>query len=204
MRKIAGICLSVFFCMGLLSGCSQQTDVETSTVFVEKKGSIVSVDVEKFDKEYYDAEELEKYITERIEVYNKTSGDAVEKSSFDVEEDTAKLKMRYQSFEDYAKFNGIEFFTGTVVAAQAEGYDFDTEFYGVSEKKDGQKDVNGKDILKEDNNKVVVIKANVDVKVDGTVLYVSKQDTKVTAKDTVSIMGEGANEEAALTYIIYN
>ena len=49
-----------------------------------------------------------------------------------------------------------------------------------------------------------MIKANVDVKVDGTVLYVSKQDTKVTAKDTVSIMGEGANEEAALTYIIYN
>ena len=54
-----------------------------------------------------------------------------------------------------------------------------------------------------DNNKVVIIKANVDVKVDGTILYVSKENTKVTEKNKVSITGEGSAEEAALTYIIY-
>ena len=89
------------------------------------------------------------------------------------------------------------------MTAQAEGYDFDTEFYSVSENLKEQKAVDSKKVLEDDDNKIAIIKANVDVSVPGKILYVSKRDTKVTAEDTVSITGEGANEEAALTYIIY-
>ncbi len=202
MRKLMVAGLFIILCTGLLSGCSQQTDVETSTVFIEKKGSVVSVDVEKFDKEYYEAEELENYIEKQVEEYGGKDG-GVEKSSFDVKDGKAKLKMRYDSYEDYANFNGIEFYSGSVVTAQAEGYDFDTEFYSVSENLKEQKAVDSEKVLEDDDNKIAIIKANVDVSVPGKILYVSKQDTKVTAEDTVSITGEGANEEAALTYIIY-
>lgn len=202
MRKLIVAGLFIILCTGLLSGCSQQTDVETSTVFIEKKGSVVSVDVEKFDKEYYEAEELENYIEKQVEEYGGKDG-GVEKSSFDVKDGKAKLKMRYDSYEDYANFNGIEFYSGSVVTAQAEGYDFDTEFYSVSENLKEQKAVDSKKVLEDDDNKIAIIKANVDVSVPGKILYVSKRDTKVTAEDTVSITGEGANEEAALTYIIY-
>ena len=140
MRKLMVAGLFIILCTGLLSGCSQQTDVETSTVFIEKKGSVVSVDVEKFDKEYYEAEELENYIEKQVEEYGGKDG-GVEKSSFDVKDGKAKLKMRYDSYEDYANFNGIEFYSGSVVTAQAEGYDFDTEFYSVSENLKEQKAV---------------------------------------------------------------
>ncbi len=201
MKKII-LALIMIFCMGLLSACAQKTDADVSTVFIEKKGSVVSLDVENLDRDYYSEEELESYITEHIEEYTGEHGDTVEKLSFDVEGETAKLKMEYDSCEDYAGFNGIEFYHGTVVKAQAQGYDFDTEFYSV---KDGekQKDAAKKDVLADDDANVAIIKANINVKVPGSILFVSSKDTKLEGKDTVSITGKGSNEEAALTYIIY-
>ena len=109
--------------------------------------------------------------------------------------------MISNSYEDYTAFNGIELYDGTVVEAEAAGYDFDTDFISASD--EDTKKVSKDDVLADDNNKVVIIKANVDVKVDGTILYVSKENTKVTEKNKVSITGESSAEEAALTYIIY-
>lgn len=216
MKKAVCFGLTAVFCMGMLSGCGNKMKVERSTVYVEKKGQIVSVDVGKLDKDYYDATELEEYITDRVAEYTGTNGDVVEKEDFETADGVAKLQLKYDSYEDYAKLNGIEFYTGTVVTAMAEGYDFDTEFIAASAE-DGKAGealdestesgavytVSKQEALEDDGNKVVIIKANVDVKVDGTVLYVSSQDTQVTGRDTVSITGDGADEEAALTYIIY-
>jgi hypothetical protein len=193
----------MIFCIGLLSGCSnKKTDVDTSTVFIEKKGKVISVDVEHLDKDYYDIDELKDYITEHVEDYTETNGDTVKETSFDVKDGIAKLTMEYDSYEDYAGFNGVELYCGTVVGAQADGYDFDMEFYRVEDSQK-QEIVEKSDILAEDDNKIVIIKANVDVMVPGTVLYVSAPDTDIRSEDVVSIVGEGANEEAQLTYIIY-
>ncbi len=191
----------MILCMGLLSGCSKKTDVDTSTVFIEKKGKITSVDVEALDKDYYDEAELESYITDHVNDYTSENGNTVEMASFTVTDQVAKLQMQYDSYEDYTAFNGIELYDGTVVEAEAAGYDFDTDFISASD--EDTKKVSKDDVLADDNNKVVIIKANVDVKVDGTILYVSKENTKVTEKNKVSITGEGSAEEAALTYIIY-
>lgn len=191
----------MILCMGLLSGCSKKTDVDTSTVFIEKKGKITSVDVEALDKDYYDEAELESYITDHVNDYTSENGNTVEMASFTVTDQVAKLQMQYDSYEDYTAFNGIELYDGTVVEAEAAGYDFDTDFISASD--EDTKKVSKDDVLADDNNKVVIIKANVDVKVDGTILYVSKENTKLTEKNKVSITGEGSAEEAALTYIIY-
>ena len=110
--------------------------------------------------------------------------------------------MEYDSCEDYTGFNGIELYTGNIVEAQAAGYDFDTDFYSVSDS-DEKKKVSGDEVLKDDECKVAIIKANVDVQVPGTVLYISGEDTEMVGNDTVSIVSADANEEAHLTYIIY-
>lgn len=201
MKKIICVGFTMILCMGLLSGCSKKTDVDTSTVFIEKKGKITSVDVEALDKDYYDEAELESYITDHVNDYTGENGNTVEMASFTVTDQVAKLQMQYDSYEDYTAFNGIELYDGTVVEAEAAGYDFDTDFISASD--EDTKKVSKDDVLADDNNKVVIIKANVDVKVDGTILYVSKENTKVTEKNKVSITGEGSAEEAALTYIIY-
>ena len=201
MKKIICVGFTMILCMGLLSGCSKKTDVDTSTVFIEKKGKITSVDVEALDKDYYDEAELESYITDHVNDYTSENGNTVEMAAFTVTDQVAKLQMQYDSYEDYTAFNGIELYDGTVVEAEAAGYDFDTDFISASD--EDTKKVSKDDVLADDNNKVVIIKANVDVKVDGTILYVSKENTKVTEKNKVSITGEGSAEEAALTYIIY-
>ena len=205
MKKIIITVLAMLLCMGLLCGCGKKTNVDTSTVFIDKKGTVTSVDVEDLDKEYYDEEELESYITEHVDDFTEKNGDVVEKVSFKVEEGTAKLQMDYDSCEAYTGFNGIELFHGTVVAAQAEGYDFETEFYSVDNEAEGGKGQSStkEEVLADDDSKVAIIKANVDVQVPGKVLFVSAQNTKVTGKNTVSIAGEGNSEEADLTYIIY-
>ncbi len=206
MKKILCVGLMSVFCLGAMTGCAKNTEVDESTVFVQKKGEIISVDVEKLDKDYYDAAELESYIDEHVTDYVADNGENVSKESFAVEEGIAKLEMKYNSYEDYSAFNGIEFFEGTVLAAQAEGYDFDAQFYSVSA--DGEASdiaaVSKEEVLADDENKVVIIRANVAVQVKGKILYVSgQQDVEVIDKNTVRITGEDSNEEAELTYIIY-
>lgn len=202
MKRTISIMMAVVFCTALFTGCGKKLKVDTDTVHVSKKGIVTSADVEKFEKEYYDEAELEEYINQQVEEYTKENGKTLSVESYKVEEDKAKLNMKYDTCQVYSDFNGIELYSGTVVKAQAEGYDFDTDFIEVKEQKKADK-VSSTDVLKNDEHRVVVIKANIDVKVDGTILYVSDKDTEITSKNTVSIKGEGSNEEAALTYIIY-
>lgn len=202
MKEIKCFGLILVLCMGVFTGCAGKMDATASTVYVEKKGHIVSVDVEELDEAKYDASELEEYITAQVTAYTTEHGETVKKESFKTEDGIAKLQMKYDSYEEYANFNGIEMYVGTVVQAQADGYDFDTDFNSVSEG-EVQGTAAKTDILSDDDYNVAVIKANVNVEVPGTIVYVSAQDTEVTGKNTVSITGEGASEEAALTYIIY-
>lgn len=205
MRKMICIVLLCILCMGLLSGCSKKTDVDTSTVFIEKKDQIVSVDVEVLDKDYYDVAELEEYIADHVDDYTTENGKKVEQISFEVAEQIAKLQMKYAHYEDYSAFNGIELYTGTVEKALAVGYDLDGEFYRVpkdSKKTAELEKADSNDTIDKEDYKVVVIQANVDVCVPGTVLYVSNPSVKIKDKNTVSITGE-SGQEAELTYIIY-
>ena len=48
-----------------------------------------------------------------------------------VEDGTAKLRMDYETVDDYTAFNGVELYEGKIVQALAAGYDFDTDFVGV-------------------------------------------------------------------------
>ena len=95
-------------------------------------------------------------------------------------------------------------FSGTVPQALAEGYDFDTKFTAVEDgKAAGSTD---KKTIVDLDAKVIVLSEKVDVKVDGTVQYVSSQYTTIKGKDTVSIqlpeeVEDG--EESSLVYIIY-
>lgn len=202
MKKVIGAGGLLILCVSLLSGCSKKASVDTATVFVEKKGKIVSVDVEALDKDYYNETELEEYINDHVTNYVEDNGATVELTSFEVTDGVAKLQMEYDTYEDYSRFNGIDLYTGTVVTALAAGYDFDVEFSQIS-KESETKIVSRNEVLENEDNKVAIIKANLNVNVPGSVLYVSNQNTTMIDKNTVSIVSEEADEETALTYIIY-
>lgn len=198
------LCMGLVFLLAvsLFAGCGGRLNVERSTVYVQKKGTVLSADVIQFDKAHYDEAELEEGIKNQVEEYCGEAGETVSIESFAVKDGVARLNLKFDTFEDYRDFIQIELYSGNIVKARAEGYDFDAEFFSVS---DGEKkSVSKEEVLEEDDNKVVIIKANMDVKVDGTILYVSGENTTVSKKDTASITGdEERSEEADVTYIVY-
>ena len=86
----------------------------------------------------------------------------------------------------------------------AEGFDFDAEFTEIEDGKAAG--TVGKEQVTDTDAKVIILSEKVDVKVDGTIQYVSSQYTTMKAKDTVSIqlpeeVADG--EESTLVYVIY-
>lgn len=205
MKKMISVSLVCLVIAGLMTGCGKSLEADRDTVYVQKKGTVVSAAIADLDKDYYDEEELKSYIDEKVEKYQEEHGkDSVEVDDFSVEEGTAKLFIKYAGCEDYEDFNEVTLFSGTIPQALAEGYDFDAEFTAVEDGK-AAGSVDKKKIVDLDA-KVIVLSEKVDVKVDGTVQYVSSQYTAIKEKDIVSIqlpeeVKDG--EESSLVYIIY-
>lgn len=206
MKKSISLLMVFVMALMLLTACGKPFAADSNTIYVQKKGKIIGAAVESFDKEYYNAEELQAYVEERVAAYTTEHGKkSIEVQEFSVEEGVAKLNMVYAGYEDYATFNEVEMFSGTVAQAMTAGYDFEDSFLKVEDGKlSGSAN---KDQATEDfEYKVVILNEKVNVKVDGTILYTSADYTSLIAEDTVSIaLPENAQdgEELALTYIIY-
>ncbi len=205
MKKIISISLVCLLITGLLTGCGKSLEADRDTVYVQKKGTIISAAIADFDKDYYQEEELKNYVDDRIQAYQSTHGQkSIQIDDFSVEEGIAKLFIKYAGYEDYQEFNDVTLFSGTVPQALAAGYKFDTEFSEIVDEKVTGSIENTK--IMELDAKIIILSEKVDVKVDGTVQYVSSKYTTIKAEDTVSIqLTEDAEdgEESTLVYIIY-
>ena len=69
---MAGI--SVLIGISMLAGCGKSLDADTDTVYVQKNGTVLSVDVETLDKDYYDETELKDYVTDAVSAYTGEHG----------------------------------------------------------------------------------------------------------------------------------
>lgn len=184
MKKLVSAGLCLILCTVLLTGCGNSLDADSSLVYVDKKGRVISIDVDGLK---YDAEGLNAFVTSEVEAYNEENGKgAVKLNDISVENGIAKMKMTYQTAEDYSDFIGIELYQGKMVNALAAGYDFNVDFARVGDgtvKSFAEKS----EVLEQDELKVVIIRANTDVKIEGEIVYVSCENVKLTGKDSVSI-----------------
>ena len=178
--------LAIFTCAFLLTGCSKGYDVETNTIFVEKDGKIVSVDVEEFDEGNYSEKDLKSYIKECIDSYNAKNKDGVKQKKLSVKNNVATLVLEFKDDNAYQEFSGTEFFQGTIAEAKEKGYAFDTEFAKLSNGKVSLCSVEEILNTKEELN-VVVIKSNTDVEVNGEILYVSVENIAEVEANHISI-----------------
>lgn len=202
MKKIVCTVLSVLLCVGLLSGCGTSLAEDDSVVYVNKKGEVRYLDVQELDRDFYDENELETYVTEEVKNYTSEYGrNSVKVESLAVEDSTAKLQMKYKTTEDFTRLHGIELYQGKVVSSLAAGYVYDGEFAKVEDGK-----VVGtatkQEIYAEEDLKVVIIRANIDVKVEGDICYVSCENVNLTGPDSVSIREGYYLETGALASVI--
>lgn len=174
----------------LLSGCTGQGDREQETgVKIGKNGEITAIIAEPFEKEYYTEEGLSQMILAETETYGEGR---VSLLGIDQMEEAGKVivTMQYGSAADYAAFNEVTFFYGTVEQAQAEGYSPDTAL--VNEK--GESIQGGEDALS--GKHVVIFSETMLVTVPTKVLYRSGGSTLVDSKCV------RAAEDGGLTYVI--
>lgn len=205
MKRRISISLVCVMIAGLLTACGNSLDADCNTVYVEKKGTVIGASIEKMDKDYYSEDELEKFIDEKVEIYQKNhEKSSVKVSDFSVKDGVAELFVKYAGYEEYQDFNNVTLFAGTVPQALAAGYDFNTKFTEIKDGKASGEVESSK--ITESDYKVVVLSEKIDVKVDGTIKYISSDYTSLKAKDTVSIkLPENAEDgaELSLVYVIY-
>lgn len=194
MRKTVQIGLIGVLAITLLTGCGAEFSADKDTIYVQKKGTIKGANVADFDKEYYSETELSEFITDTVDTYVAKSGEGtVTIQEFAVENGVAHVYLDYAGAEDYAQFNGVEFFAGNILEAKAEGYDIPNAFTAVTDKETTW-DAEG--------NKIVIVGQQTQVQVDGTILFVS-ENASVTGKNTADVTYDILDEEAQPAYIVY-
>lgn len=202
-RMVAlGCCIGMSM---LLGACGAKLDVQENTIALQRNGKILEAAVESFDQSYYDQEELNTYVQNAVDDYTAEHGKkSVSVTDSKVEEKKAYLTLQYENAETFSDFTGIECFNGSIVEAQSAGYDFDLDFYPVTDGKADTKTVKGSTLLDDDDLKVLIVKENSDLIVPGKIAYVSTEGTEVASEKQVNVtQKEQDTDEAVLVYVLY-
>lgn len=198
-KKISVIAAAALGMM-LLGGCEmldQDTwePQEPAAISIDKEGTITEIIQEKLDAAYYDAAELQNMVTSEVSDYNAQNGeDSVKVSKFEAADGSVKLTIEYASAKDYAQFNNVEFYYGSMINAQLEGYLFDVSYKKVRDGVVEGSSVSGSEVIKELAEQVLIVRAPLEVHVPGNVLYTST-NAEVLASDVVNATGKSSDED---------
>ncbi|MCD7762954.1 MAG: hypothetical protein LUI14_07105 [Lachnospiraceae bacterium] len=183
----------------LLGGQTAWTPQESDAISIAADGSVTEIIRDTLDESYYDVSELESMINSEITEYNSEHGeDTILIETFENEGTDVTLKLWYSSAEDYAEFNNVEFFSGSIIGAQMAGYLFDTSFYQVENGVADETAVSSSRVFQNMSAQVVIVQAPMEVHVEeGTVIYIST-NAEMLSSDTVDANGEQENEGEVL------
>ncbi len=124
MRKTAGFLL-IPMMMFLLCGCGSggdTKDLDTSSVEVNKDGTVTSILIEDFDESLYDVNELKDLADDEIGAFNLSNGDgSVELISTEVKDNKVEMVTKFANAEIYAHFNSETFIYETIEEARTNG-----------------------------------------------------------------------------------
>lgn len=200
MRKLwlALLTLSMVFSV---AGCGQEQTVSEAGVTVEKDGTITSVLTDSFEKDFYDLEDLRDMIRLEASAYNQEKGgERIGLESLEMNGSNCVAVMKYQSFEDYAEYNEVPFFAGTVKEAEAAGIDT-----AVTWLQAGSGTVTEwKEIETAQDYRLVVWYGDMPVAAPGKIRYYSDNLTLVGAKKAEPEQSDpAAQETAGPFYVLY-
>ncbi len=203
LRFVKGIACAMLVSV-LFGGCGQKGELDTTSVYIRKDGSVSSAVYEPFDVGIYSKDELQVFVEDAVSAYNqKNAGVAaaytddtkellsVAISSLEVKDSTAALKMEYASCEDYLQFNESEgslsqLASGTVEGAVSAGIDMSRIEVLTAE---GTDKVKGDELDSEYH--VVFVEGTSVIVVEGTIKYVTAGVT-IEDKDTAQVSSDGA------------
>ena len=177
----------------LLCACQKETDVDTNTVIIDKKGQITEAIVEEFNQPYYDLDELKSNIEGQIASYNTQSGseETVTLDKIELTDQTVHVNITFADHNAYTGFNEKELFAGTVADAYSAGYEFPQ-----MQQTDGTA-ISQADVLELGEKHVVILEEQQQVKVPGKITHTSEGVSLVDDKTAVNL------NEGQKAFIIY-
>lgn len=202
-RFVKGITCTLL-AAALLGGCGQKGELDTTSVYIRKDGTVASAVYEPFDTKTYSKDELKVFVEDAVSAYNqKNAGTAaaytkdtdeplsVAVTSLDFQDGNAVLKMEYASCDDYMQFNEsegnlVQMASGTVSGAKEAGIDLSSFELLNSE---GTDKINGGDVDEECH--VVFVEGTSTIVVEGSIRYATA-DVKIEDKDTAQVSSDGA------------
>ena len=134
VKMAAMMCIAVIGV--LMCACGKADD--TTRVEVSKNGAVKNYICESFSEPNYDVDELTEMVNTKVSDYNSeylTTKVTVDSIKYDEEKKTIKLVMDYESAGDYAGFNGVSLFYGTLSEAQEKGYEIPADMVGTGDNK---------------------------------------------------------------------
>lgn len=186
--------------MLLLGGCDMLNQEEYSpgepdSVSVAKDGTITEYVSETLGEAYYDETELEGMISSEVNAYNQENGEgSVTVRSMEIQDGKADLVLEFASAEDFASFNNIEFYYGSIINAQLAGYLFDTDFKQVRDGVVEGDAVSASQAMQDMSAQVLIVEGPLEVRVPGSVTYTST-NSEVLSESVVNATGESDEKD---------
>ncbi|MCD7813301.1 MAG: hypothetical protein LUH20_04490 [Lachnospiraceae bacterium] len=186
----------------LLGGCdvvdqTEWTSESSDAISIAEDGSITEIVQETLDQSYYDVTELESMISSEVAEYNSEHGaDSIKVEKFDNDGSAVTLKLWFSSAEDYAEFNNVEFYCGSIINAQLEGYLFDGSFYRVTEGEVSGSAVSYTKVFEDMSATVVIVQAPMEVHFEENEVTFISTNAEMLSADTVNASGEQEGTEA--------
>ncbi len=197
--------------MLFLTSCGKEEvedlPIDSPTVVLCEDGSLIRYQVESFQKDYYKIDELQSMLNEEIASFNRVNPSAegemaaISEGAVSVPAGltgSVMVMMHFRDSETCVKYsNMVEkqssvLFYGTLQEAMGLGYEFGLQAKSVKD----QSFITDKQIEKYQNNKVLIIQDNVQIRCPSKILFVS---------DNLRVNEQGYAEVAAtegLKYII--
>lgn len=211
---------AVVMCTLMLSGCDLKERVEDllgtgawepgeTNLTVREDGTLTETVIDQLDQSYYNSEELNQMITETVSVYNQSHGaDAVKVDSLSLENNQVVVTMTYRSASDYADYNNVRFYNGSMLGAEMEGYLFYTQFRKVDDGVAEVDAISNEEPLKHKEYQVLVTDASHLVQVPGDVVYVSvnaapmgKREVQPVTEEVIEVQQDGLLLPSSAVYV---
>lgn len=197
MKRVLICMISVLFIL-LLGSCSKEElfitadNITFNTILVKRNGSLYAAIVEDFDKSYYNLGELNEFVAQEVNEYNKKAGGKeVTIEELKLVNGKVVLILGYSKMAHYSAFNDVP---AAYFNAAAENVALELPSQYVDAKKDTV--VDREKAFKNKKNQVLVLYEPYEIIVEGDIKFYS-QNAELLDKNRVKSTGDD------MTVVIY-
>ena len=183
---MAFVCVTVL-CLAA-TACGKEADV--TSIAINKDGKVKSVMCAEFTEPNYNVDELSDMATTEISAYNSdylSTKITMDSLKYKEEDNSVKMIMTYNNAYDYASFNHVILFYGTVSDAISKGYTLTADMKNADGEKvadDWTEQFGDKHIVICEEKTRIRTPYAIDYATDG-ITYIGKKEADLSGSDKV-------------------